>query len=269
MIKLKVEKIADRDYIFMGVSNRVKYSVIITNIGNTIARCIKVKDVSSEGAFFVKGSFSVNGCNHDICDIGKFFSIGALKPGSNIVISYEIEIIRCNPPASVVNKAIVTYCDENNIILEVASNKLDLPIINVAANICKTVDKDIAKVGEIISYSLLVTNNGNIDIKDVVLYDELSGEVELLPMSVLINTEKIYPETLNKGINLGTIGAHSSKVVSFQVVIRCMPDSMIIMNTARIEFVYTVSNGEILVNSVGETCSNKVSTKVLKVITNC
>lgn len=269
MVELKVEKFADRNYVFMGISNKIKYSIIITNIGDEIVRSIKVKDIRGTGAFFVPGSFSINGCKQNICGIDDYFSIGSIKPGSNVVISYEVEVIEFNPPSKIINQAVVTYHDENNIILEIASKELEIPVVNININICKVVDKSIVKVGEVISYSVLISNKSNIQIDDVIFYDDLSEALQVIPSSVLVNTEEIYPESLSSGIKLGTINAYSSKVISFQAIVIRLPNPPCISNIGRIEFMYTVSDGGILVTSIGEACSNKVVIKVLNEVITC
>ncbi|AOR24018.1 DUF11 domain-containing protein [Clostridium taeniosporum] len=269
MVELKVLKSADRSYVFFGISNRIKYSISITNIGDTKATSVKVKDLMSKGAQFIPGTFTINGCCQDINGINRNINVGSIKPGSNTIITFDVEIVEYNPPSEIVNKAIVTYCDENGNVLVAESQELVIPIIKINVGMKKTVDKCTAKVGEIVSYSVLITNNSNIKIDNVVFYDSLPKEVQLLPASVLINLEPQYNENFDGGIPLGTLNAYSSIMISFQVVIVSLPNSKLLKNSSTIEFSYTILDNGIPVTSLGEACSCEVITKVLDSILQC
>ncbi|AOR24016.1 DUF11 domain-containing protein [Clostridium taeniosporum] len=269
MVDLKVVKSADKSYIFFGISNRVKYSIVITNVGDTKANCVKIRDIMSKGAYFIPGTFTINGCCTDINEINSNINIGSIKPGSNIIVTFDVEVVKYNPPSQIEDQAIVTYCDENTNILTAYSQVLTIPVIRINVGMKKTVDKCTAKVGEIVSYSVLITNNSNIKIDDVVFYDSLPEEVQLLPASVLINLEPQYNENFDGGIPLGTLNAYSSIMISFQVVIVSLPNSKLLKNSSTIEFSYTILDNGIPVTSLGEACSCEVITKVLDSILQC
>ncbi|MBW6409253.1 DUF11 domain-containing protein [Clostridium weizhouense] len=269
MVELKVTKSADKSYVFFGISNVIKYSVVITNIGDTKATCVKLRDVISKGGYFIPGTFTVNGTCQNVFGIDNDINIGSINPGSNTLVTFDVEVVKFNPPTELINKAIVTYCDENNNIITVESPEVIIPVIKINVAMKKTVDKCIAKVGEVLSYSVLIINNSNIKIDDVVFYDELPMEVELFPASVLINLEPQYIENFNEGIALGRLNPYSSIIVNFQVKIVSLPELSVIKNMGRIEFNYTILDNQIPITSLGDTCSNEVMTKVFNSTWTC
>lgn len=262
MVELKVTKSADKSYVFFGVSNKIKYSVIITNVGDVKATCVKLKDIISKGAYFIPGTFAINGCCQDVFKLDNDISVGAIQPGSNILVTFDVEVAPYNPATEIINQAVVTYCGGDGTVKTAYSPQLIIPVIKINMCIKKTVDKYIANVGEILNYSVLIRNDSNINIDNIVFFDSLSTSVELLPASVLINLEPQYIESFNEGVPLGSLNAYSSTIISFQVKIILMPELSTIKNTGRIEFSYTISDNGIPVTSFGDSCSNQVITKV-------
>ena len=269
MVELNVSKSADRSYVFLGASNVIKYSIVIENVGDAKAIFVKVKDIMSKGAIYVPGTFAVNGCKLDVINIKKDINVGSINPGGNILVTFNVRVVIYNPPTEIINQAIVTYCDEACEVMVVESNESVIPVINV--NVCaqKTVDKNCTCIGDTISYSVLIRNNGNINIDNVVFYDELSPSVELIPASVFVNMSPQYIDSFNGGLALGTINAYSSLIINFQVIVISLPITAEITNTGRIEFSYTILDNEIPVTSMGDTCTNEVITKVKNIVISC
>ncbi|MGL4772523.1 MAG: DUF11 domain-containing protein [Clostridium sp.] len=268
MIQLKVEKSADRNYVFMGTSNKIRYSVIITNTGDEIARCIKIKDVRSLGGILIPDSLTVNGVKQPICNFNNCVTLGSIKPGANILVSYDVEVVKYNPPTQIVNKAIVCYCVGDQT-LEVESNTLTIPVYNICVNMCKSVDKSVARIGDILTYSVVIRNNSNVPVNDVTFYDNLSTSLELIPSSVLVNLTPQYLETLSGGVPIGTLNAYSSVVVNFQAKVISLPTPPVIKNVGRLEFSYTIIDVETQIVSIGDTCSNEVLTRVINEVLPC
>lgn len=264
MVVLTVEKSADKKYVFIGISNKIKYSVIITNTGTTKATCVKIKDELSFGARYIPGTFSINGAIQNIKSIDDYVSIGAIKPGSNIVISYDVEIVQCTTPKNIINQASVLYCDNNGNMQEVKSQELVIPAIQISVISNKSVDKETAKIGEILNYSVFIRNDSNIVIEDIVFFDDLNESLELLPGSFLINLNLKYVNDLSQGVELGSLNPYTGIVINFQAKVNSLPNSDVVNNTSRVEFVYTIDDigSNVSAKSVGVACSNNVITVI-------
>ncbi|MGG7178578.1 DUF11 domain-containing protein [Clostridium paraputrificum] len=269
MVELNVSKSADRRYVFFGISNIIKYSIVITNVGDTKATNVTVRDIMSKGAFFIPGTFTVNGCKLEVMNINKDINVGSINPGGNILVTFDVKVVVFNPPSEIVNQAIVRYCDEMGNVMVAESNELVISVIDV--NVCaqKSVDRSSACIGDVISYSVFIRNNGNINIDNVVFYDDLPPSVELLPASVLVNLVPQYIDNFSGGLDLGTINAHASMIISFQVAIVSLPASGCLENIGRFEYSYTILDNGIPVTSIGDTCTNEVATRVKNMIVKC
>lgn len=260
MIKLNIEKSANKNYVLLRTCNKIKYFVKITNIGDSKAKSVRIKDYLSCGAGYISGTFEMNGHFQKVSEIDKFVCIGSIKPGASVVISYEVEIKEHNTPSYIYNRALVSYCDEFNFEYNASSEELTIPVIKIEVEAYKSVDKITANEGDILNYAVVIKNNSNVPIKNIIFYDELDKNLELVPNSVLINSQVQPIEDFNNGINLGDLNAYSSLIIRFQAKIKPIESTVRIWNQARIEFIYLVNDGGIIATSFGETCTNKVST---------
>lgn len=260
---LEVVKSADKSYIFRGVSNQLKYSIIITNTGDTAANCVKVKDVLYPGVYLIAGSISINGCKQNVMGLEHGVAIGSIPAGGNTVLSFDVEVSMDAMLTQIENQAVVTYCDELGNVLTATSNNLIIPIYKISVCTTKTVEQEEVLVGEVLNYSILVRNEGNLPINEATLYDELPSHLTLLPGTVLINLVPQYVTDLSSGLLLGTIAPHAGIIVSFQAQVMSYPSGGVIENSARVEYEYTIIENGMPNTSIGESCSCKVRTQIV------
>lgn len=271
MVNLNVVKSADRQYVFLGMSNKIRYSIIITNTGTSKAIYTKLRDFLGEGACFIPGSMTINGCKQNVLGLDYDISLGAIPPGGNTIISFEVKITPGANISQITNQAVVIYCDEEGNVGEVVSNLLVLPVIKISVCIQKTADKTKVMVGEVISYSVMIRNESNLPIENVIFYDEVSPSLEILPGTVMINMTPQFIVDFTNGLDLGTLQPHSSVVVSFQAQVISYPIGGIITNCARVEYEYTVILADVPepIVSIGEACSDLVKTCVVNETITC
>lgn len=268
MVSLEVTKSADRNYIFYGLSNRIKYIITITNTGTETAKFVKFRDILGEGLRFIPGTFTLNECKQGVLRVDKFITLGQIPPGGNLVITFDVELREGIDLAEAINQAEVTYCDGMQV-ETVLSNLLIIPIIKLDVCIQKTVDKCKANVGDVVAYSIQVRNKSNLPINNVILYDNLPAELQILPGTVLIDLKPQYIGDLSQGILLGTINAFASVLLSFQAKIMQYPPNGLLINTARVEYEYSIVIDGVVTTSVGEACTDPVITKVCNKVITC
>lgn len=266
---LSVVKSADKSYIFCGMSNKIKYSIIITNNGTTAANCVKVKDVLAPGSYLVPHSIMINGCQQNVLSLENGVTIGSIPPGGNTVVTFDVKVAMDTLITQVENQASVTYCNGNGAMKTVLSNKLIIPIYKIFVCITKTVEQKQVLVGEVINYSILIRNESNLPIDNAILYDDLPPSLKLLPGTVLVNLLPQYVEDLSTGLLLGTLSPSAGIVVSFQAQVINYPTGGMIENKARIEYEYTIIENMIQNTSIGEACSCEATTKVINDMITC
>lgn len=269
MANIEVVKYADREYIFCGLSNKVRYFIMISNKGTTGVTNVKVTDSLSEGLRFVPGSMNINGCQQNYLGIGYPISVGNIAPGGNTIVSFEAEVLACPDINEVTNQATVTYTDEIGNVVTVMSNVVTLPVIRINVCMKKTIGKSQVIIGEVVSYSIMIRNQSNIDIDQVIFVDDVASSLQVLPGTVMVNGIPKYTTDLSQGINLGTLTAKSSIVVTFQAEVISYPTGGIITNCAKVDYDYTIMQGSTPVTSIGTSCSNLVGLKVLNKTINC
>lgn len=263
MISLEITKTADKAYLFFLNEKIIKYSIAIKNAGNEIANDVKLLDEISKYAYIDEETVTINGCHYSNQNNKKVVFIGSIKPGETTIVSFDVYIEENHIPEVVKNKAIVTYCDNNGNQITSKSNEVITPVIKLDVCLTKTVDKSVAMVGELLSYYILIRNNSNIDITDVILTDILKGNATIIPASVMIGSKVMYLSNISN-VDIGTINAKSSLVITFQVKIESMCHATIISNIANVDYSYTVVDSGIPIVSIGEATSNKVITKILE-----
>lgn len=269
MINLEIFKTADKNYVLASSKDRIKYFVSIKNIGDSKATDVRIRDIISKGVCFILGTFSVNNCKWEVNNIDNYIRIGDIDPGATTIITFEVQIIDRFLINEVVNKVVVSYHGDNCEVHHVESNKVTIPVIKISICAQKKSDKNSVCIGEIITYTISLKNNGNIDINDVVFYDCLSDNVELLPGSIIIDLIEKNVKSLDEGLYIGTIEPNSSVIIIFKVRVTSMPKYKYIENIGRFEFSYSVLNNLIDITSIGESVTNKVKINVKDCLITC
>ncbi|MGL4367234.1 MAG: hypothetical protein ACRCTQ_02980 [Brevinemataceae bacterium] len=262
MERLKVEISADRKYSFINMSNKIKYSVIITNLGVEKVTNVKIKNFFSLGANYIPGTFSINGNIQNIEVIENFINIGSINSNANILISYYVEIVECNPPSQICSNAIVLYSDGYGVDNLVCSPDLYVSAIKLDIKMQLDSDKKISKIGDVVTFSALIRNNSNIAIGNIKFFNDSVEYLELIPSSILINNTEKYMGNLNEGICAGYLNTYSSLIISFQQIIKKIPRNNVISSRGNITFNYGVLDNYVLSISKGESFSNIINIKI-------
>ncbi|KEK23077.1 DUF11 domain-containing protein [Bacillus gaemokensis] len=132
----------------------------------------------------------------------------------------------------------------------------------------KTVNKNEAKVKEILTYTVLVTNMDPVDAQNAILKDILPKELKFVPGSVVVDGAAQPSANVNSGVKLGTIGTGELIEVTFQAkVVNISPDELV-KNKATLNYEFESASG--LPNEKGAVASNITETKVIvRPPTNC
>lgn len=112
------------------------------------------------------------------------------------------------------------------------------------------VDKIFASIGDEIKYSIMITNEQNIPLKEIWLIDELPIGITFIEKSIEVDG---YPVggVINKGIPLGILMEGERKYITFKCRVSKLPQYNPVINTADVYFVETVGEKRIEVPSTG------------------
>ncbi|KEK23079.1 RICIN domain-containing protein [Bacillus gaemokensis] len=127
----------------------------------------------------------------------------------------------------------------------------------------KEVDKEAAIVGEILTYTLLIENNGMTEAQKTILKDTLPPELKFVEGSLQVDGVPIPGGDPTKGIDIGSISIEGPTEVTFQALVLKVPTDNRAVNKATV--VYDFQSAPGLPVSAGTADSNEAITVIRKV----
>ncbi len=124
----------------------------------------------------------------------------------------------------------------------------------------KSVNKSVATIGDILTYTVTIPNTGLLPANNVILTDILPNGTSFIPGTVTVDNIPQTNANPAAGISLGTINNGASRTVTFQATVVSLPNPNPISNTANITFQYTPIAGGTTFN--GLATSNSAGTQV-------
>lgn len=204
------------------VGDTVTYNLVISNTGNLPAQ-VTLTDPAPSGGAFVPNSVLVNGVPQPGANPSAGFPVGTVNPGELVIVSvtYEVVIQTLPPSQLLVNTAAGSYSytapDGRTITGSVNSNTLSIPVSSPDVSVVKSTTAIDAVVGDVITYTIVVTNNGISPVNNVILVDPVPTGTVFVPGSVTVNGTPVPAGNPNTGISIGTIAAGASASVAFNV----------------------------------------------------
>lgn len=204
------------------VGDTVNYSVALTNIGNLPAQAT-LTDPIPTGAVFVPNSILVNGVPQPGADPNLGVNVGTIAPGAtvNVTVTLEVTIDTLPQQSQLSNQAFIDYVfthpDGRVLTGSAASNILIIPVSSPNLSVVKSTTAIDAVVGDVITYTIVVTNNGIEAVNNVVLVDPIPTGTTFVVGSVTVDGIPKATANPSTGIPIGIIAPASSSVVAFRV----------------------------------------------------
>ncbi|WOA66270.1 DUF11 domain-containing protein (plasmid) [Bacillus mycoides] len=126
----------------------------------------------------------------------------------------------------------------------------------------KSGDKKQAVVGEIVTYTLEVKNDGYVAATNVILQDYLDPELEYLPDSLRIRGAAWPGQNIAKGVNIGTLAVGETVLITYQAKIMKEPDDKVVHNQA--SMIFDFQSRPDLPISTATSISNKPGIEVIE-----
>lgn len=125
------------------------------------------------------------------------------------------------------------------------SNKVTIYAERIDVVVDKKSHKNFVVLGEEVAYTIEIFNNGTVDIENVRFIDILPEGLELIDGTLKVKDSFINEVDIKDGINIGKIQKNSSAVVEYRSKLVFPNCSMQLMNTAKVEFNYTLLDGRV------------------------
>lgn len=238
------------------IGDVLTYTVNILNNGNVLAKNVNFRDVIPNGLIFVDGSVTINNVAYPSYNPYASFTIGNIVSGDNVVVKFEATVTSLPIPSLVSNTAQLTFAyridpNDSDIFAQINSNTVTTQINLGSLNLTKSVNKGYATKGDVLTYTVIVSNNGNVDATSVGFTDSLQSDVTFNPGSVKIGGITYPDYDPNIGFSLGTITPLSSVTVVFTATVIQQPTHDSALNYAVGTFQYKIDpNGSYYSKSV-------------------
>ncbi|MGV5538097.1 cell surface protein [Bacillus sp. XB1] len=228
---------------FATIGETISYTILITNSGNTAATNVQLTDPLPNGTILTPGTVTLNGVLQNV-DSLVALPIGTIPGGATFTLSFQVTAINITTQNPIINNAFASYLYTVNPNLPPTSKTANsnsvtstIRLANLHAN--KSVDKTFAEVGDVLTYTFALTNDGNVAANSVLLSDSIANGTAFVPNSVIVNGVT-QPGVTPTSINIGSINANTTITASFQVIITSIPNPNPISNSASISYNFIV-----------------------------
>lgn len=228
---------------FATIGETISYTILITNSGNTAATNVQLTDPLPNGTILTPSTVTLNGVLQNV-DSLIALPIGTIPGGATVTLSFQATVINITAQNPIINNAFASYLYTVNPSLPPTSktansNSVTSTIRLANLHATKSVDKTFAEVGDVLTYTFALTNDGNVVANNVVLSDSIANGTAFVPNSVIVNGIT-QPGITPTSITIGSINAGTTITASFQVLITSIPNPNPISNSASIAYNFIV-----------------------------
>ncbi|MDA2197298.1 MULTISPECIES: hypothetical protein, partial [unclassified Bacillus cereus group] len=253
------------DQTLVTLGDTITYTTLLTNTGNTNATNITFTDLIPNGTTFITDSVTIGGITQIGLNPNTGITIGSIAPNSSISIAFQVTATSTPAQNPIVNSATASYtfiADPNAPIVSrsVTSNTTFTTINTATILSSKQVDKAFSHIGDTLTYTVTLTNNGNSSAQNVIFTDTMPSGTTFIANTFSINGVPQSGANPVNGVNIGPITAGATVNVSFQVNVTSLPTENPIVN-------FSSTSYQLISPPDTETSiSNPVSTQIKEAI---
>lgn len=221
------------------VGSTVTYTLLVSNTGNRAAN-VTLTDNIPTGSSFIPGTFRVNGNVIAGANPATGAAIGSVAAGATSSVTFDVQVNALPSPPQFVDQATAAYTftppDGRTLSGSAASNTLTLPVSLPNVALAKSVNAADVAVGETLTYTSVIANNGSEAITNVTLTDVLPAGTTFVPGSVIIGGTPNATANPGTGIAVGTVAENSTVTVTLQAAVTSLPASAQLINYSNVSY---------------------------------
>ncbi|MCK6073735.1 DUF11 domain-containing protein [Paenibacillus silvae] len=247
------------------VGDTVSYTISVSNQGN-FAALINLSDNLPAGTVLVPNSVIINGLPLPAADPAAGIAAGSVAAGATTTITFSVVIETLPSPQQLINQATValsfTLPDGRNITRSVQSNVLTIPVSAPDVQVVKSTTSTAVSVGDTVTYSVAITNNGIENVSNVIFTDALPASTVLSAGSVFVDGVLRPNASPSTGITLGSIAPGVTVTVVFSVRVTSLPLPAVLNNQSTVSF----TSGALSATTFSNTVSTPVYQPILAAV---
>ncbi|MDA1853814.1 hypothetical protein PDJ89_14995 [Bacillus cereus] len=255
-------KSADRA--FADIGDIITYTISLQNNGTVPATNIVLTDPIPNGTTFIPNSVTINGISQPNTNPSTGITVGTLDPTEAATITFQVQVISVPPNGLVENQGTVSFThtvnpNEPPVTKTSPTPKTETAVNTIISTPTKTADKQLADIGDTITYTITFRNGGTVPATNVTLIDSTPSGTTFIPDSVTINGVTSPGSNPALGIQLGTVAVGETKTITYQVLVTNFPPNGIIENQASFTYQYQPNPNDPPVTSTTPTPNVNVS----------
>lgn len=206
----------------------ITYSILVRNNGNRAAE-VTLYDVLPKEVAFVKNSLLLNGIPQPGVIPGSGSPLGNMIAGAMVRVTFQAIITSLPTDLKVRNQSEVKYLfytvDGRKIEGAVSSNIEEVNILGQQFAASLSVSTPYTFIGDILSYTISVTNRGNRRMENTIVTAPIPIEAQFVPGSVTMDGFVLPSANPNQWMEVGSIDPGNTVQIIFQVRMISMPPS--------------------------------------------
>lgn len=221
------------------IGDILTYTTTLTNTGNTDATAVVFTDNIPGGTTFIDGSVLVNNIPQLNANPSTGILVGTIAPNISIPVTFSVTVIALPASGHVQNQSTSRYTINGEEQIS-TSNITFTEVITATVVATKTTPIQYADLQTIIPYTISITNNGNIQVENIIVTDIIPANTNFIENSVIVNGNARPNDNPLSGIQIDNIPPNTTATILFQVRVTSIPQTNPISNTSTIEFQYTL-----------------------------
>ncbi len=215
---LNVNKSADKT--IADVGEEITYTLTLKNTGSMSALNVVINDLLPPDTVLVENSITVNGAPYAG---GLPVTIDEIAAESEAVVTFKVTANSVPAQNPVVNVARADYeffpFPERPANESADSNPVSVYIVLREVSNVKSVDKGLAVKGDVLTYTSVITNEGNVPVNNVTFTDAIPAGTQFVNSSVYIDGVNQPAYNPQSGFFAANLMPQESVTITFQVTI--------------------------------------------------
>lgn len=253
---------------FAMINENITYSIFIENTSDFDIKDFFVSINVPENTEYCDESL-ISSNNYVISNEASGIILDNLKARSTCSIFYKVEVIKIPEDGVIVNRNFIKYRLNNGNEMEIGSNILHTRIkgalIKKEEGFRKAIVDGQLKIGELITFEIIIKNTGNITAFDLYLTDILPRNIKPLLDKVIVNNRILTLKTL-RDVSLGNLGPFKSLIIRYKAIVESTTVNEEVLSLGKLEYRYF--NDFIGDYIDAKSCSNEILLNINEAIIN-